>query len=495
MEAVAELIDVVLDDVTDGWSSVYKIDVRTGRKGQILWKMDPGVDKSLPWGIPANRGVALYKNSALSVTIDGRLVSTNLDTGEIEWEKQVATEEQEYLTVAPLIVKDMVIIGVSGADNGIRGWIQASNASTGEPVWRRYLIPAPGEPGSETWKDDWNAWETGGGSGWVTGSYDADLDLLIWGIGNPAPDFDNAYRPGDNLYTNSMLAMNPDTGEIQWYFQFTPNDPWDFDEVGVNILIDQEVDGVMRKLVGHSARNGFYYTLDRTNGQFINAAQYSQQVNWTKGIDPKTGRPLEYDSGLDVQVYAPGTVPTHDNPLIQVCPTIGGGNNYFPSAYSPDTKLFYIVGTENCSEIDQIAYGVGEGDTKYTLGADAGFGKITRVHDTRGSLSAVDPATGTVVQQISLPYANYSGLLSTAGGLIITGHLDGTMVAYDNETLQELWSMNLGTPFNAPPMTYSVNGKQYIAILAGIGSIAKGNLSGTEVENINTSSTLYVFSL
>lgn len=477
--------------VTDGWGSVYRIDVSSGERALIQWKMDPGADRSLPAGIPTNRGVALLGSSVYSVSVDGRLIKSNAVTGEIVWDKQATDQDAAYLTVAPLAVQDKIIIGVSGADSGIRGWIDAYNAETGDQVWRRWLIPAPGEPGSETWKDDHNAWETGGGSAWVTGSYDAQQDLLVWGVGNPAPDFDAAYRPGDNLYTNSVLALRSGTGEIAWYFQYTPNDSWDFDEEGVHILVDAEVDGASRKLVLHSARNGFYYALDRTSGAYVNGAQYSINVNWTAGIDPKTGKPVEYVPNADFQAYA-GVAPTHDRPVVDACPTIGGGNNYFPSAYSPVTKMFYVVGTEGCSHIEQIPFEPGE----WKQGDDPGFGKITNAKVVGASLSAINVATGAIAKRIETTYANDSGILSTAGGLIFTGFLDGSLKAYNNETLEEMWSVNVGTPFNAPPMSFAVNGKQYIAILAGVGVIAKGNLFGhPELDNINSTSMMFVFSL
>lgn len=477
--------------VTNGWGIVYRIDVSSGDRGLISWQMDPGVDPSAG-GINANRGVALLGDGVFSVSKDGRLNRTASATGELLWSAQATVQDSAYLTVAPLAVGENMVFGVSGADSGIRGWIDAYNAETGEQAWRRWIIPAPGELGSETWKDDWNAWETGGGSGWVTGSYDPELNIIFWGTGNPAPDFDASYRPGDNLFTNSLLALDADTGDIAWYFQYTPNDSWDFDEVGVHTLMDVVINGEERRVTGHSARNGFYYTLDRVSGEFLNGTQYVTELNWTEGLDAKTGKPIEYVPNADFQAYA-GVAPTHDNPVVETCPNIGGGNNYFPSAYNPSTGLYYILGTENCSRIDQIPYNPGE----YQMGANAGFGQIQMTEpQTNATLTAVDVATGSITTQVIEKYANYGGLLSTGGGVIFSGYLDGTFKAYNDETLEELWSINMGTPFNAPPMTFSVDGKQYIAILAGVGNIARGRLAGhSEVQNINTTSYLFVFSL
>lgn len=480
--------------VINGWGVVSRIDVSSGDRGIIRWDMDPGVDPSAA-GIRANRGVALLGDSVYSVSFDGRFNRTAAATGELLY-SVVALDPTEqplgYLTAAPLAVGDSLIIGSSGADSGVRGWIQSHDAETGDVNWRRYIVPAPGEPGAETWLDDWNAWEVGGGSAWVTGSYDPDQNLLIWGTGNPAPDFDNAARPGDNLYTNSALALDADTGEISWYFQYTPNDVWDYDEVGVHTLFDVEIDGETRRLVGHSARNGFYYTLDRVSGEFVAGDQYVTELNWTAGLDEKTGLPIDYNPDADVQMYAGVATPTHDNPIVEVCPNIGGGNNYYPSTYDPSRQLYYIQGAENCSRIDQIAYGPGE----WAVGENPGFGQIQMTNPlTTTSLSAVDVTTGEVVNQIIEQYASYGGLLSTDGDLLFGGYLDGTFKAYDADTLEVLWSINVGTPFNAPPITYEVDGEQYVAILAGVGGIARGRLTGDDMQNIKTTSYLFVFAL
>ena len=486
------LVDNGMLYATDAWGSVYKLDVRAGNRAQFVWKMDPGTDPSLPEGRLRNRGAALFGDKVYSDNVDGNVFATNAETGEIVWEVKLITGAGEYLSVAPLALKDIVIIGSSGADNGVRGWIDALDAETGEKRWRTWLIPGPGEPGHETWADDWGAWKTGGGSAWVTGSYDAEQDLTIWGIGNPAPDFDSAYRPGDNLYTNSVLGMNPDTGAIQWYFQYTPNDAWDFDEVGTHILIDVEIDGQPRKAMGHSARNGFFYTLDRTNGQFINGVQYVKELNWTTGLDSKTGMPLEYDPNLKVQTYVPGTQANDLIPEGQVCPNIGGGNNYFPSVYSPDTLTFYAIGNEGCSNLKKTTFEPGT----YKINDPAGFGNISWKERYTSTISAIDMRTGQITTQAEFPYANYGGLLSTGGNLIVTGYLDGSLVAYDSGSLDELWRVNLGSPINAPPMTFAVDGKQYLAQLVGVSTIAIGrNRNSPEIANLNPTSYLFVFAL
>jgi len=477
---------------TDGWGSVYKIDVRKGNRPQFVWKMDPGTDPSVPSGGLRNRGPALLGNLVYSVNNDGRVLATNAQSGELVWDNKVANQPADYLSVAPLALKNMVVVGSSGADAGARGWIDAVDATTGNKLWRTWLIPGPGEPGHETWADNWDAWKTGGGSAWVTGSYDKGLDTLIWGVGNPAPDFDNAYRPGDNLYTNSVLGMNPGTGKINWYFQYTPNDAWDFDEVGTHLLIDATIDGQPRKAMAHSARNGFYYFLDRTNGSFINGAVYSKDVNWTTGLDPKTGKPLSYDPTKKVQNYVAGTIASNQTPQAKVCPNIGGGNNYFPSAYSPKTNLFYAIGNESCSDIKKTTFEPG----KFKLRDPVGFGNVTWGGRHTSSITAISVATGKMVKRMDYPYSNYGGLLSTAGGILVTGYLDGSFVVNDDTSLEELFTIYLGSPINAPPITYSVGGKQYLAILVGVGPIAKGrNTNSPEIKNLNSTSMLYAFTL
>ena len=263
------------------------------------------------------------------------------------WETSFSDTPDVTFTAAPLAIKDKIIVGAANGDQGVRDWIGAVDAKTGKRLWRQFTIPAPGEPGSETWKGNTNAWQTGGGAVWVTGTYDPATNQTIWGTGNPVPMFDPTYRPGDNLYTNSAISWDPDTGKMNWYFQFTPGDMWDYDEVGTHILIDGVVAGQPRKLITHSARNGFLYTMDRFNGQTVLAKPYVE-VNWTKGIDQKTGKPLDYDPSKDIQTYAGVGNLNPGEPLKKVCPSHAGGNNYWPSSYSPKTKLLYIPTLSNC---------------------------------------------------------------------------------------------------------------------------------------------------
>src|ERR1700689_4608718 len=319
--------------VTDGWGTVYAIDVSSGRKGTFRWRFDPGTDKAWAGDVACcgvnNRGVALWKDKVISISLDGRMFALNKASGEKVWERKIADPAiGETLTMAPLIVRDVAIVGPAGGELGIRGFIDGTDLNTGKQLWRTYTIPGSGEPGNETWKDGKNHWQHGGGSLWETATYDADTDTIYQGTGNAGPDYDAQYRPGDNKWAASVLAVNPNNGNIKWGFQYTPNDPYDYDEISEHHIIDAKVNGENRKLVVHGARNGFYYALDRINGAFVAGKQYVDQLNWTPGLDPKTGKPLNYDPNADVQIYNVGSHGTRAAPLGgKLCPSIQGGKN------------------------------------------------------------------------------------------------------------------------------------------------------------------------
>ncbi len=470
--------------VVDGWGAVYKIDVRSGTHGRTLWKMDPGMEK---YG--RIRGVALWGNLVISTTgKDGRVIATDKETGKIVWDKNLHDQPEVELSSAPLALKDDIIVGASGGDQGVRDWIVSLDPKIGNLKWKSFAVPAPGEPGSETWKDKNNAWQTGGGAFYVTGSFDPQTNLTYWGSGNPVPGYDAAYRPGDNLYTNSLLAIDAATGKFKWHFQYTPNDNKDYDETGTHILIDTKVNGEDRKIVSHAGRNGYNYVFDRLSGQFIKAVQHVGKVTWTKGIDPKTGRPVDYDPARDVQIYAePANVNDH-KVTRNVCPDNAGGTNYWPASYSQKTKMVYIPELEGCADItpDHTAHVKG----KFAGGSYVNPGRIT------SGIVMVDPATSEVKKRIDHPYPNFAGVSSTAGGIVVTALLDGTIVALDDQTLEELWKINVGSGFNAPPMTYAVDGKQYIAIASGLWRNAKNKLSkAPEMRGATHATMIWVFGL
>ena len=472
--------------VVDQWGVLYKIDGRAGDAGRIVWRMDPKQEK-MP---DANRGAALWGNFVITAaSFPPRLVATDKDSGRIVWETNLSDGQDAVMfTAAPLAVKDKIVLGASGGDGGARDFILAVDAASGRLVWRKYVIPAPGEPGSETWKDNHNAWQTGGGAMWVTGSYDLETDQVLWGTGNPVPWSDPYYRPGDNLFTESLISWNPDTGKMNWYHQYLPGDMWDYDEEGSHILIDGKVNGEPRKMVAHAARNGFFYAFDRATGQVVLAKPYVERVNWTRGIDQKTGKPVDYDPVRDVQVYSGRQNYTLEQPTKVLCPSMAGGNNYFPPSYSRRTGFMYIPSMSMCNEstLDQEAIKKG-----------IYFSRISKqIERNQSDLVVTDPLTGEVTKRVHAAYPNVSGVLTTGGGLVFTGYADGTLAAYDDTTLDPLWKINVGTGFNAPPMTFEAGGKQYVAILSGLSRQSKNRLTLTpELKDMRQQTMLFVFGL
>ena len=472
--------------VTDSWGVLYKIDGRSGDMGRIVWRMDPKQERQ-----QRNRGAALWGNLVITGAgiAPARIIATDKDNGRVVWETSFPDTPDVTFTSAPLAIKDKIIIGAANGDQGVRDWVGALDAATGTRLWQKFTIPAPGEPGSETWKDKNNAWQTGGGAVWGTGTYEPTSNQTIWGIGNPVPMFDPFYRPGDNLFTNSAISYDPDTGKMNWYFQYTPGDMWDYDEAGTHILIDGDVANQPRKLITHSARNGFVYTMERSNGAMVLAKPYMDNVNWTKGIDQKTGKPLDYDPNKDIQTYAGVGNFNPNEPLKKVCPSQAGGNNYWPSSYSPKTKLLYIPALTTC-----VTVAIDREKHNKERGWNGGLSSTTERWES--SLTAVDPLTGDIKNSVHLRYPNYSGTLATGGGLIFIALLDGTVAAYDDATLHELWKFNVGSGFSAPPMTFEVNGKQYVAIVSGPSLVARGRLVNTpELREQRHALVVYVFGL
>jgi alcohol dehydrogenase (cytochrome c) len=472
--------------ITDQWGVLYKIDARSGEMGRIVWRMDPGQEKTAD----ANRGAALWGKFVISnANYPPRVIATDKETGKVVWETNIGDGQANLeFTAAPLAVKDKIVMGASGGDKGVRDFILAVDAATGKLAWRKYVIPAPGETGSETWKDKNNAWRTGGGAMWVTGSYDPTTNQVLWGTGNPIPWSDPFYRPGDNLFTNSVISWNPDSGTMNWYHQYTPGDMWDYDEEGSHILIDGVINGQPRKIVTHAARNGFLYSFERANGQTVMAKPYVPQVNWTSGIDQKTGLPVDYDPGKDIQVYSGKQNFTVAEPTKKLCPSMWGGNNYYPPSYSQKTGLVYIPALSMCNEstLDQEAIHKG-----------IFFSRISKNNERNESdIVAVDPLTGEVKKRAHSIFSDVSGVLTTGGGLVFTGFVDGTFVAYDDTTLEPVWKINVGSGFNAPPMSFEAGGKQYVAILSGLSRQSKGRLVNTpELREMRNQTMLFVFGL
>jgi alcohol dehydrogenase (cytochrome c) len=487
---VNPLIDNGFMYTSDGWGTVYKVDVRNPDHGEFVWIADVGVKHE--GNVPRTRGIALWDDLVINNLPDGRVIAINRDSGEIVWDKQVAKPNEfggkERFNAAPIAADGKILVANGAGDAGTRGWLAALDARTGNELWRWYAIPKPGEPGSETWKDKNNAWKTGGGGLWQTGSYDPATKLTIWGTGNPVPLYDPQARPGDNLYTDSVVAIDVDTGKLVWYHQYLPNDAWDYDEIGVHMLYDTTINGEPRKVVGHFGRNGFFYSIDRTNGSFIAGGQYVNDLNWTKGLDPKTGMPLEYDPKLDVQTYAPEARALRGDGMKRACPTWHGGVAHQPTAYNPVKHIAYGVGAEGCFSQNgaEVRYRSPNGgldarnSDKRTFTSDLYYGAIT----------AYDTVNNKVLAKTVVDIENRSGATVTAGGIAFSALQDGWVVAYDDEKLQELWRFNVGTPLKGAPVTYAIGPKQYLAV-QGSGR----HVHPIKYDHLESSSYLFVFAL
>src|SRR5215216_4077889 len=487
---VNPLIDNGFMYTSDGWGTLYKIDARTPNRGEFAWVVDPNVPHQ--GNAPRTRGIALWENLVIANLPDGRVIAVNRDKGEIVWDKKIAIKNefggQERFFTAPLVADGKVLIQNGAGDNGTRGWVAALDVKTGNELWRWYVVPKPGEPGSETWKDDHSAWKTGGGGIWQTGSYDPSTNMYIVGTGNPYPIYDPQFRPGDNLYTNSVVALDVATGKLAWHFQYTPNDSWDYDEVGVHMLYDTMIGGVSRKVVGHFARNGFYYTLDRTNGKFIKAEKYVNDLNWTKGIDPKTGRPLDYNPKLDVQIYNPEARALRGDGDKRACPTWHGGVSHQPLAFNPVKNIAYGVGTEGC--FTQNGAAVASLSPEGGINNKASQPRQYSSDLYYGAVTAFDATNHKVLAKAVTDIEIRSGVTATAGGLVFSALQDGWLVAYNDETLEELWRFNVGTPLKGSPVTYAIGPRQYVAVQS-----SGRHLHPVKFDNLENSSYLFVFAL
>ena len=489
---VNPLIDNGFMYTSDGWGTVYKIDARQPDRGDYVWIADPGVDHE--GNTSRTRGIALWEDKVLANLPDGRVIAIDRDNGEILWDVEVAgtTEfgRRERFLTAPLVADGKVLVQNGAGDGGTRGWVAALDVETGDELWRWYTIPEPGQPGSETWKDDHNAWKTGGGGVWQTGSYDPEQNLYIFGTGNPYPIYDPEFRPGDNLYTNSAVALDVATGKLAWHFQYTPNDSWDYDEVGVHMLYDTVIDGRERKVVAHYGRNGFFYSLDRTDGTFIKGEKYVNDLNWTAGLDPVTGRPVDYDPNLDVQIYNPEARALRGDrdEMKRACPTWHGGVAHQPVAFNPVKNIAYGVGTEGC--FSQTGAAVVALSPDGGIDRQAGERREYTSELYYGSVTAFDADNHKVIAKAITDIEVRSGVISTAGGLVFSALQDGWLVAYNDETLEELWRFNVGTPLKGAPVTYAIGPKQYVAVQS-----SGRHLHPVKYDNLETSSYLFVFAL
>jgi alcohol dehydrogenase (cytochrome c) len=422
-------------------SSAYAVDARTGRE---LWhyRHQAGVA-----GAGVNRGAAILGERMYMVTSDGSLIALDIKTGRLIWKTRIAPLKQGYYaTIAPLAVKDKIIVGISGGEEGTRGFIDAYSADTGQRVWRFWTIPAKGEPGGDTWAAD--SWKRGGGPAWLTGTYDPKLNTLYWGIGNPGPDLYGEGRAGDNLYTSSLVALDADTGARKWHFQFVPHDLHDWDACLAPVLLDLKWKGRDRKLVVQANRNGFFYVLDRETGEFLFGTPFARQT-WAKGLDAK-GRPIR----------TPNSDPTPEG--TRICPGPQGATNWMAPSYNPQTGLFYFAVMEKCATYFSSSAKYVEG-RRYMGGAFTGGA----AEEEWGLLKALDPLTGDTKWDFRYQRLPWGGTLTTAGGLVFAGDEDGYLMAFDAKTGKNLWRFNTGNRLASAPITYMAGKKQYIAMPSG----------------------------
>jgi alcohol dehydrogenase (cytochrome c) len=458
-EATPLVVDGILYTV-QAPNDIVAIDAVTGR---VFWVYSyiPSTEARLCCG-RVNRGLAILGDTLFMGTIDAHLVAIDAKTGGPLWNVPVADPKAAYaLTLAPLVVKDKVIVGTAGGEYGIRGFLAAYNVRTGKEAWRFYTIPGPGEAGHETWAGD--SWKHGGASVWVTGSYDPALNLTYWGIGNPGPDWNGDDRAGDNLYSDCVIALDADTGKLKWHYQFTPHDELDYDSVQVPVLADMEWKGRPRKVMLWANRNGFFYVLDRTTGEFLQGKPFAK-VTWASGFDEK-GRPMK----------VPGMAPTPEGQ--QIFPGVQGATNWYSPSYSPRTGLFYIPVWENYSAVFVKAPAeyvegrrfVGTGPRSAVPFAKNGGTPINlrKEEEGYGLVRAFDPKTGEKKWEFKMSDVTDAGILTTATELLFSGGREGYFYALDARSGELLWKASVGGAVVAGPMTYSAGGRQYVAVSAG----------------------------
>jgi alcohol dehydrogenase (cytochrome c) len=448
--------------VTQRPNDVMAVDAKTGR---VFWlyRHTPSPDARVCCGAN-NRGVAILGDTLFMGTLDARLIAIDARTGKPNWNIAVGDVKLAYsITLAPLIVKDKVIVGVGGGEFGISGFVAAYDAKTGKEAWRFNTIPGPGEPGNDTWSGD--SWKYGGAPVWVTGSYDPDLNLTYWGVGNPGPDWNPDQRKGDNLYSDSVIALDADTGALKWHFQFTPNDAYDYDSVQVPVLVDMNWQGKPAKLMLWANRNGYFYVLDRVTGKFLSGTPFVK-VNWASGLDAN-GRPI--------QTPQPAGMPTW--------PGNQGGTNWYPPSFSPRTGLFYFSAWENYASIYRKEESVYQPGRNFSGGGftvlapvpgapTVGIGRRGPVNNWTsevgsGATIAIDPSTGRARWKFEQFDVNDSGVLTTASDLLFTGGREGYFYALDARTGELLWKASLGGQIVMAPVTYMVEGKQYVSVISG----------------------------
>ena len=451
-QGIFESSPIVVDGmmyVTEPPTTVTALDVRTGKP---VWRWTADLPKNLlTIGLfPTNRGVAILGDTVYVATIDAHLVALDAKTGGMRWSVEIGNNKEAVaITQAPLAIDGKIVVGMGGGEGGLRGYIDAYDARDGKRLWRLYTIPTAGEPGVETWEGD--SYKYGGATTWNTGAYDPETNTLFWGTGNPAPDWNGDMRKGDNLYSCSLLAIDADTGKMKWYFQFSPHETHDWDASEPPILFDATIDGKPRKIVAQANRNTFYYVIDRITGQFITGRAYAKET-WAKGLDAK-GRPIE----------VPDTEPSSKGTLVY--PSITGSVNWTSSSYSPLTQLVYVDTRE------QGAYyfkGHPQMDPANPLDIGGGGGqKLVSGDQAYSAIRALESTTGKIKWEFKMVGDSWTGTLATAGNLVFCADAGGNFFALNAESGKALWNVQLGNSVRANPITYSVDGKQYVEAAAG----------------------------
>jgi len=445
-----EVTPVVIDGImlVTAANDAYALDAQTGR---TLWHYSRPVTEGLIDDASQhhNRGVGVWRSRIYMETDNAHLLCLDSRSGNLLWDVAYTDGNRNYgATSAPLVVKDKVIVGTSGGDDGVRGFVAAFDAETGKEAWRFWTIPGPGEFGSSSWPGE--SYKLGGGTTWMPGTFDPGLNTLFWGTSNPAPDFDGGPRPGDDLYTDCLLALDPDTGKLKWYFQFTPHDLFDYDATETPVLVDAVFRGKPRKLLVEANRNGFLYVLDRTNGEFLSARPFVEKLNWASGIDAK-GRPLR----TGVQPSKEGT---------RICPGFAGATNWYAPSFNPDTSLFYFLALESCNVFLLKPQEFKPGQMYYSTGARHSEGDYGQKVLLAYTLEGEKPAWRNVQAGVG---RSAGGTMTTAGGLVFFGSDAQSFEAVDAQTGKPLWHFNTGQAITASPMSYAVNSRQYVAIAAG----------------------------
>jgi alcohol dehydrogenase (cytochrome c) len=441
-----ETTPLVVDGVLYGTGQddrAYALDARSGRP---IWQYQRALPADIrPCCGRVNRGLAILGDKVFLGTLDAHVIALDAKTGNVVWDVTAVDYRGGYsFTLAPLAIKNLVIVGISGGEYGIRGFIDAYDAASGERKWRFYTTPAPGEPGNDSWEGD--SWKIGGAPAWITGTYDPATNTTFWTTGNPSPSNRGAGRAGDNLYSNTLLALDPDTGKLKWHFQFTKHDEHDYDATEVPVMIDQ---GSEKHLIVQANRNGFFYIIDRATGKLISSNAYAK-VTWSTSKDAE-GRPALDKNGS----------PTLEGN--RVCPGAAGATNWMSPTYDPQTKLFYVTAREQCDIFSTAPQAFEKGHAYY----GSAYFPNDDAEPFWGALRAIDPLTGALKWEWKHPSPTWSGVLSTAGGLVFTGDAEGNFMALEATSGKVLWHFQCGASVYSSPMSFAVDGKQYVAIAAG----------------------------